>query len=226
MGPLHSDQAECGGHYTPGVEWLSDYWLDTLGWGGSALLVYSLLQSRVLRLRWLNLVACAVLVIFNAALDVWPMVAMNVVLCAINLWFIVRLTRERHDARAFTVLPVGNRDAYLHHVLAGHTDDIARFQPDFDHTRSLRGADVYLVQHGDETVGVVVLHRDGATAHVVLDYVTPRFRDFSPGEFVWRHSALLRDTGIRRVLTHPGMVNPYYAHVGFERDGEAYALDL
>ena len=63
-------------------------WLDALGWAGSALLIFSLMQARVLRFRVLNLVACVILVVFNALLEIWPMVAMNVVLSAINLWFI------------------------------------------------------------------------------------------------------------------------------------------
>ena len=50
------------------MTWLADHWLDILGWGGSALLVYSLLQSRVLRFRVLNLTACVVLVVFNGLL--------------------------------------------------------------------------------------------------------------------------------------------------------------
>ena len=50
-------------------------WLDILGWVGSALLIYSLMQARVLRFRLLNLVACIVLVIFNGLLGIWPMVA-------------------------------------------------------------------------------------------------------------------------------------------------------
>ena len=66
-------------------------WLDALGWGGSALLIFSLLQARVLRFRVLNLVSCLVLTVFNGLLEIWPMVAMNVVLCLINLWFIVKL---------------------------------------------------------------------------------------------------------------------------------------
>ena len=48
------------------MNWLEDHWLDILGWGGSALLVYSLLQSRVLRFRVLNLAACLILLAFNA----------------------------------------------------------------------------------------------------------------------------------------------------------------
>ncbi len=47
---------------------------------------------------------------------------------------------------------------------------------------------------GDETVGVVVLVReDGDTARILLDYVTPKYRDLTPGEFVWRRSGLLED---------------------------------
>ena len=85
----------------------------------------------------------------------------------------------------------------------------------------------FLVQRGDETVGVVLV-RDagGGVAQVELDYVTPRFRDFTPGEFVYRRSGLFRDRGFRRVLSPPGMVAPYYEGLGFHRDGDAWALDL
>ena len=48
------------------MDWIGDHWLDVLGWGGSALLVFSLLQARVLRFRVLNLTACVLLVVFNA----------------------------------------------------------------------------------------------------------------------------------------------------------------
>ena len=59
--------------------------VEVLGWVGSALLVYSVLQTRILRLRLFNGVASALLVIFNAAIAVWPMVALNVTLTAINV---------------------------------------------------------------------------------------------------------------------------------------------
>ena len=77
--------------------------MDALGWLGSALLIYSLLQARILRLRVLNTVACVILIVFNALLAVWPMVAMNVVLAAINIVFIVRMLRERDDERTYAV---------------------------------------------------------------------------------------------------------------------------
>ena len=207
------------------MEWLSDYWLDVVGWAGSALLVFSLLQARVLRFRVLNLAACLILTGFNGLLGIWPMVAMNIVLSAINIWFIVRLTRDRHDEAAFTVLRVASDDAYLHHFLGVHGADIARFHPSYAATE----ADdlVWLVLRGDETVGVVVIRREGDIARVRLDYVTPRFRDFSPGEFVWRHSTALRDRGFRVVVTPSTMVAPYYSKLGFEPlDDGSYVLAL
>ena len=87
-------------------------------------------------------------------------------------------------------------------------------------------ARAFVVLKGDETVGVVVLRKDGDVAHVQLDYVTPRYRDFSPGEFLWRRSGVLRDLGLRRVLTPPGMVGAYYEHLGFRPEGRSFALDL
>ena len=203
-------------------------WLDALGWGGSALLVFSLMQARVLRFRALNLLACLILIVFNAVLGIWPMVAMNAVLSAINVWFLVKLLRDRHDEAAFEVLEVRPDDAYLHYVLRRNAADIATFQPDFDAAGlgARPGDAAYVVQKGDETVGVVVVEPDGETARVRLDYVTPRYRDFSPGEFVWRRSGLLRDRGFRRVETSPRMVGAYYDRVGFRRTGDAYVLEL
>ncbi|MCW2793777.1 MAG: hypothetical protein JWO76_2875 [Nocardioides sp.] len=208
------------------MSWLDDHWLDILGWGGSALLVFSLLQARVLRFRALNLVACVILVAFNSILGIWPMVAMNIVLAVINVWFIVRLLDERHDEAVFEVLEVGSDDEYLRHLLRIHGADILRFQPDFVWDPAEDGGHAYVVLRGDEAVGVVLLRADGEVARVQLDYVTPRYRDFSPGEFVWRRSGLLQGSGVRRVVTPPGMVDAYYDRLGFRREGDSYVLQL
>jgi hypothetical protein len=202
-------------------------WVQALGWAGSALLVFSLLQARVLRFRVLNLIACAILVVFNAILSIWPMVAMNIVLAAINLWFIRRLVTERSDETAYEVLEVAADDTYLRHFLKVHASDIARYFPNFQEAAGGANRTAYLVQRGNETVGVVVVRDAGSgVAQVELDYVTPRFRDFSPGEFVYRRSGLFTQRGYRRIVTPPGMVNPYYERLGFTRDGASWTTEL
>ena len=201
-------------------------WLDLVGWGGSALLVFSLLQQRVLRFRALNLVACLILLVFNALIEVWPMVGMNAVLAGINIWFLVRLLRDRHDHAAFEVVEVGREDTYLRHLLRVHGDDIRRYQPTSTWEPVSERDHAFLVLRGDETVGVVLLDADGDVARVRLDYVTPRFRDFTPGEFVWRESGVLSRLGFRHVTTPPDMVGAYYDRVGFRPHGREFVLDL
>jgi hypothetical protein len=201
-------------------------WLDALGWAGSALLVFSLMQARVLRFRVLNLVACLILVVFNAILEIWPMVAMNVVLSAINLWFLRKLLGERHDEKAFAVLEVSPTDEYLRHVLRVHQADMLKHQPDLLWDGAAPGRRAFLVLHGDETVGVVLAHEEDGVLQIELDWVSPRFRDFAPGEFVWRRSEVLREQGLRRVVSPPAMVAPYYDRIGFRREGDVFVMDV
>ncbi len=208
------------------MDWLTDNWLNLFGWAGSVLLIVSLLQTRVLRFRVLNLAACLSLVVFNSLVGVWPMVGMNIATSLINLWFIVAMVRTRHDEATYTVLQVSPGEAYLDHFLSVHSSDIHRTHPSY---AGLEPDDLaFCVLKGDETVGVVLIRRVGDEAQVQLDYVTPRFRDFSPGEFVWRRSPRLRERGFRRVVTPPDMVGPYYDRLdaGFRREGSSYVMDL
>ena len=203
--------------------------LEIIGWFGSALLVVSLLQTRVMRLRVLNSAASAVLVGYNAALEVWPMVAMNVVLVAINLSVIWRMLRQRHDARAYDVVRVGVSEPFLARLLERHADDIARFNP-APEALGAQAEHAFLVTSGDEVVGVV-LSRTGEAPdeqQVVLDYVLPPYRDFTPGEFVFRADGPFARMGARRVVASQGMTASatYLAAVGFRPDGDRQVLRL
>lgn len=204
-------------------------WIQALGWGGSALLVWSLLQTRILRLRVWNLVGCFALIAFNLLVRVWPMVGLNVVLAAINIYYLVRLGRTRHDERAYAVVQVGVDDDFLAHTLRVHAADITRYNPSFRTPGPDPDRAAFLIVSGDEVVGVVILRsdeQDPTVARVELDYVIPRYRDFTPGEFVYRSSHLFTDRGFRRVVSPPRMVAPYYGKLGFHREGDSYVLDI
>jgi hypothetical protein len=154
------------------------------------------------------------------------MVGMNAVLAGINVWFLAKLLRARHDRAAFEVIEVGRDDAYLRHLLEVHADDIQRYQPGWSPERTAERDHAFVVLHGNETVGVVLVDADHDVARVKLDYVTPRYRDFTPGEFVWRDSGVLTALGFKHVMTPPDMVDAYYARVGFRPNGREYVLDL
>ncbi len=197
--------------------------MEVLGWFGSTVLVVSLLQTRVVRLRLINLGGSLILAAYNLVIGVWPMVGLNVVLTAINVFFLVKLFRTQHDTDEYTVLEVAAEDHYLRHVLRVHRDDIAGTDPDFDEPRPDQQS--FLVLRADEVVGVVVVEdAGGGVAQVVLDWVTPRYRDLSPGEFVFRRSELFTSRGYTKVLTSPGMVSTYYSRIGFSPAGDRFEL--
>jgi hypothetical protein len=205
-------------------------WLEAAGWIGSALVVYSLTQARVLRFRWINFAGSVIATAYNAILGIWPFVAMNGVIAVINVYWLVRLYREAHDDATYEVVEVTPDDAYLQHVLRTHATDIAEFAPGFaaqpppDEVRS-----AYLVQRGDETVGVVVV-RDagGGEAQVELDWVSQRFRDFTPGEFVYRRSGIFAAKGFDRLVVPRALPRSldYLHRVGFRSDGDRWVRDV
>lgn len=204
-------------------------WLEIIGWAGSALVVASLAQARVLRFRVLNLVGAVLATGYNGVLSIWPFVAMNGVIAVIDVYWLVRLQRERHDDATYEVVEVDPEDAYLAHVLGVNLQDIRTFQPGFEWDPSVPGRLAFLVLRGDETVGVVVVRDAGdGVGQVEIDYVTKRFRDFTPGEFVYRRSGVFADAGFRRLVAPPDVADPqdYYARVGFRPDGGAWVREV
>lgn len=150
-----------------------------IGWVGSGLVVLSLMQARVLRFRWMNLAGAVVATVYNAVFAIWPFAAMNGAIAVIDVYWLWRLLRERHDSAVYEVVEVAPDDAYLQHVLGVHAADIAQFrapapvaagQPGTGEGTVVapgtpvaeRGADgrvAFLVVRGDETVGVVLVRR-------------------------------------------------------------------
>ncbi len=215
-------------------------WWEVVGWAGSVLVVVSLMQARVWRFRVMNLVGAVLATAYNAVFGIWAFAAMNGAIAVIDVYWLWRLRRERSDERVYAVVEVAPDDAYLRHVLAVHAADVAAHRtvpadgagartdgpvPGVGaHGRMTDGEDLaFLVVRGDETVGVVLVRDAGdGTGVVALDWVTPRFRDFTPGEFVYRHSDVFAAHGLRRLVVPsapPGALD-YLQRVGFRRVGD------
>ncbi|MDY7103314.1 MAG: hypothetical protein S0880_19190 [Actinomycetota bacterium] len=70
---------------------------ELIGWIGSALVVLSLTQRNLRRLRQVNLVASLVLLTFNLIVAIPSMVALNVVLATVNIRHLVQDRRGGID---------------------------------------------------------------------------------------------------------------------------------
>jgi hypothetical protein len=202
--------------------------LEIVGWAGSILVVWSLMQARVLRFRWLNFAGAVIATVYNAIIGIWPFFAMNLAIAIIDAYWLWKLMRTRHDEATYQVIEVAPDDAYLLHVLGTHAGDIATFFPDFTATPAPgERRFAFLVERGDETVGVVEVVDDAGTGVIILDWVTKRFRDFTPGEFVYSRSGAFDGKPFARLVTGTGPHDVrYLERTGFRRDGERWAREI
>ena len=208
--------------------------LEAIGWIGSILIVWSLMVARVLRFRWMNLVGAVLATGYNAIIEVWQFAFMNLAIAIIDVYWLARLYREAHDAAVYRVLAVDADNAFLRHLLREHAQDIASHEPGFDIDADAGTAaggtrHTFLVVRGDEAVGVVAVKDLGAGRGLVeLDWVKERFRDFTPGEFVYRESSVLADAGFStlEVRPHPATDTHYLGQVGFHAEGDVLVRDV
>lgn len=203
--------------------------LEVVGWAGSALVILSLAQARVLRFRVLNFAGAVLAVGYNTVLAIWPFAAMNLVIAVIDVYWLRRLLSERDDPAAYSVVEVPADDAYLAHVIGVHLEDIRRFQPTYAAPSGDAARWAFLVQRDAETVGAVVVRDEGAGDAVVeLDYVTQRFRDFTPGQFVYQRSGVFAEHGVRRLVADAGLSTQtsYLRRVGFRPEDGAWVRDV
>lgn len=185
---------------------------EAIGWIGSAVIVFSMMQQRITRLRLINLVGCVIAVAYNAAMGVWPMVALNAALAVIQAYNLYVLWRDRHDSAAYSVVMASPSDPIVAYVVETHREGISQFHPGFSSADDAHLC--FVVMKGDEVVGIVLARRDGTEAELIVDYVTETYRDFTPGEFVFASGEWSRN-GISSVRSARGS-SDYYSRVGFE----------
>lgn len=204
-------------------------WFEAFGWLGSVLVVVSLTLSNLRRFRTTNLIGSVIATIYNAAIEIWPFAAMNGAIALINIYWLIRLHRERFVARTYNVLRADLSDDVVQHTLQQHRGEIATFYPGFDAEAADEGRHAFLVVTGDITAGLVVLRRTGEqSAEVEVDFVTKAYRDYSPGEFVYQDSGVMQTLGLRRVTVPPGATRDerYFEKVGFVAGSDGLVLPV
>jgi len=201
----------------------ADQWnlaLQIFGWIGSGLLVFSVLQSKFWRFRVLNGIASLALAAYNAALGVWPAVAMNGVLVAVNAYFLWKLSRDKRQATAFTFSAATDDPAAAEWFLARNGTDVATFHPGLAARLAAGDVRTSVVYHDDAAIGLVAFAGD-RDVELLADYATPSYRDYAPGAFVYSSTGPLAAAGVESVhVTDPlPAVSDYLRRVGFTGDG-------
>lgn len=193
-------------------------WIAWFGYLASFVVLISLAMSSIIRLRWINLAGCLLFAVYGYLIAAWPVVAMNLGIAAINSWYLYRFY---HRAQDFTVVRADPDSEYFAHFLSVNRGEIEKCIA----LDALRPADVafYLLRNNN-IAGVVAGRNAGdGVLEILLDYVTPKYRDFKLGCFFFEGpQQLLQRAGYTRVVATAGKRDRrhriYLKRMGFLRD--------
>ena len=159
--------------------------IEAVGYLGSALVVVSLLMTRILRLRVIGLIGSATFLIYGMLIGSIPIMITNLVIIVINATF---LWRANQITEWFYLLEVRPDSRYLEEFLRFHHDDILVSQPDWN--GEVAESDLTVLVLRDMQPAMAMVGTVGAGAmEVRLDYAIPRFQDYRTGRFLYDSNA-------------------------------------
>ena len=199
---------------------MSGFWIQVVGYVGSALVILSLLQKSILRLRTIGVVASATFLAYSIAIGAYPIAVVNVTAAGIHLYHLRRLVRKKNEV--FRILTVSPDSRYLEHFLEFYGTDIAA-----GHNTP------FVYEPGPKTLAILLLrdlvpaglvianvHGD-SSIEILLDYVIPQYRDFRLAHWLYsKQSGLFTEANCRCAWTRVSTPEQekYYARVGFHPD--------
>jgi hypothetical protein len=159
--------------------------IEAVGYMGSALVIVSLLMTRILRLRVIGLMGATTFLIYGLLIGSLPIIITNVVIMVINITFLWRAT---HVTEWFSLLEVRPDSRYLDEFLQFHQEDILLHQPDWN--GEVQDSDiVVLVLRDMQPAMAIVGTVENDEMELKLDYAIPRFRDYRMGRFLYDSNA-------------------------------------
>ena len=157
-------------------------WLEWLGYLASITVLISLLMSSVKRLRWINLAGSLFFSVYGFLLGSLPVGIMNFCIVIINIFYLYHIYSSKEY---FKILHIEGESDYLNYFLDYYKSDIDKFNPGYDITDPVIS---FFVLRNTVPAGVFICSDAGDGAlNIELDFVTPRYRDFRVGSYIFEH---------------------------------------
>jgi hypothetical protein len=174
-------------------------WVEWFGYLASLVVLISLTMSSIIKLRVINFIGCLLFASFAYFIDSVPTIFMNLSIACINIYYLYQIYRTKEE---FKIISASKNDEYFQHFIDINRQEIEQ-QINLD---KLTAADTLFYMLRDNTIaGVLVGKKDAGSEgvfEIILDYVTPRYRDFKLGTYYYKtHPEFLKEKGITTLQT-------------------------
>lgn len=178
-------------HYT---EWL--------GYIASLIVLISLLMSSVKKLRWVNLFGSLVFATYGFLINALPVAIMNGGIVIINVYYLIQMYKQKDY---FSITPLDENMNYFDYFMTFHKEDIKGFI-----TKEYEVGDKSLMKifilRNTVPAGVFIGKKiSDDEMEVYVDYVTPQYRDFKVGHYLFtEQNDVFVKQGVKSLISHPG----------------------
>lgn len=193
-------------------------WVEWFGYLASLVVLVSLTMTSIMKLRVINFIGCILFAMFAYFIDSYPTMFMNLGIAGINVYFLWKIFSTKEQ---FTLISTSTQSEYFNHFIESYSKEV-ELQVSTD---KLHEADTaFYMLRNNSIAGVLVGNTDHeGTMSVLLDYVTPEYRDMKIANYCFEsHPEVMKEKGINTLIaksTAPDHVG-YLKRVGFEMISE------
>ena len=166
--------------------------VELFGYAASAVVAYSLTQSSIIRLRWINLFGSSSFCAYGIIIGAYPVAILNGFIALTNVFFLRKMLLHTEDN--FAILKVSRPSNYVDFFLEYHKEEIDHLFPRFMKDSAMEEREYYFMTEHTEVVGMLSGYLDKECRFIVdFDFVTPKYRDCKLGQFVLGQGQELRN---------------------------------
>ncbi len=193
----------------PLVEWI--------GYIASTIVLISLSLSSILRLRIVNLIGSALFAFYGFYIGALPVGIMNLIIVAFNLYYLQKLTSKKEN---FEIIKSDSSQEVVKKFLDYFKKDIQKYFPEFKLQANSERL-VLMIMRNMNFAGLFIAIDKDDILEVELDYVTPQYRDYKNGIFLFNHFRdAIKEKKYKAVNASSGVPQQikYLKKIGFVED--------
>ena len=195
-------------------------WQEWLGYVASLIVLVSLLMSSVKRLRWINLIGSLVFAVYGFLISALPVALMNLGIVMINAYYLFQMYAKKDYFKLMLVSDL----TYFNVFIENYEKDMKAFMT-FDEALDNPSLERVFMLRNASPAGVLVGKRNESTLEILVDYVTPTYRDFKMGQFLYQDQvSFFKDQGITKLVSKPGSEKHqmYLKRMGFTQTDDHF----
>jgi GNAT superfamily N-acetyltransferase len=200
-----------------------------IGYLASLIVLVSLLMSSVKKLRWINLIGSLTFAVYGFLISAYPVAVMNAGIVLINSYYLFQMYKKNDY---FTLTPLDKEKDYFEYFMSFYKEDIKTFITE-EHDLKDKDLIKLFVLRNTVPAGIFVAKKTNIDEmHVYIDYVTPQYRDFKIGEYLFNtQKDYFKQLGVKTLVTHPGTDKhqKYLQKMGFKlltNDKNAFVKEI